>query len=124
MRFSCERSGKYRPFVKKVDGKEVTVKKRVRSTDTKKCECPFELKVVKGNDGWIVSVHNGTHNHPLAVYLEGHLYAGRLSTEQTSTVVDLSVSLVKPREILTHLKVQDPENVMSIKTMYNVQQKY
>ncbi|KAG5557946.1 hypothetical protein RHGRI_008005 [Rhododendron griersonianum] len=124
MRFSCERSGKYRPYVKKVDGKEVAVKKRVRSTGTKKCECPFELKAVKGNDGWTVSVHNGTHNHPPAVYLEGHSYAGRLSAEQTSTVVDLSVALVKPREIRTHLKVQDPENVTSIKTVYNVRQKY
>ncbi|XP_058202984.1 PKS-NRPS hybrid synthetase cheA-like [Rhododendron vialii] len=124
MRFSCERSGKYRPFVKKVDGKEVAVKKRVRSTGTKKCECPFELKAVKGNDGWTVFVHNGTHNHPPAVYLEGHSYAGRLSAEQTSTVVDLSVALVKPKEILTHLKVQDSENVTSIKTVYNVRQKY
>ncbi|XP_058198378.1 PKS-NRPS hybrid synthetase cheA-like [Rhododendron vialii] len=121
---SCERSGKYRPFVKKVDGKEVAVKKRVWSTGTKKCECPFELKAVKGNDGWTVSIHNGTHNHPPAVYLEGHSYARRLSAEQTSTVVDLSVALVKPREILTHLKVQDPENVTSIKTVYNVRQKY
>ncbi|KAG5528194.1 hypothetical protein RHGRI_028960 [Rhododendron griersonianum] len=124
MRFSCEMSGKYRPYVKKVDGKEVAVKKRVRSTGTKKCECPFELKAVKGNDGWTVSVHNSTHNHPPAVYLEGHSYAGRLSAEQTSTVVDLSIALVKPREILTHLKVQDPENVTSIKTVYNVRQKY
>ncbi|KAG5562042.1 hypothetical protein RHGRI_004924 [Rhododendron griersonianum] len=99
MRFSCERSGKYRPFVKKVDGKE-------------------------GNDGWTVSVHNGTHNHPPAVYLEGHSYAGRLSAEQTTTVVDLSVALVKPKEILTHLKVQDPENVTCIKTVYNVRHKY
>ncbi|KAG5565647.1 hypothetical protein RHGRI_001533 [Rhododendron griersonianum] len=49
MRFSCERSGKYRPFVNKVDGKDLAVKKRVRSTGTKKCECSFELKVVKGN---------------------------------------------------------------------------
>ncbi|KAG5543258.1 hypothetical protein RHGRI_016111 [Rhododendron griersonianum] len=62
MRFSCEMSDKYRPFVKKVDGKEVAVKKRMRSTGTKKCECPFELKAIKGNDGWTVSVHNGTHN--------------------------------------------------------------
>ncbi|KAI8524693.1 hypothetical protein RHMOL_Rhmol13G0168200 [Rhododendron molle] len=124
MRFSCERSGKYRLFVKKVDGKEVAVKKRVRSTGTKKCEFPFELKAVKGNDGWTVSVHNGTHNHLPVVYLEGHSYAGRLSVEQTSTVVDLLVALVKPREILTHLKVQDPENVTSIKTVYNVRHKY
>ncbi|XP_058189377.1 PKS-NRPS hybrid synthetase cheA-like [Rhododendron vialii] len=124
MRFSCERSGKYRPFMKKVDGKEVAVKKRVRSTGTKKCECSFELKAVQGNDGWTVSVHNGTHNHPPAVYLKGYSYVGRLSAEQTSTVVDLSVALVKPREILTHLKVQDHENVTSIKTVYNVRQKY
>ncbi|XP_058216748.1 uncharacterized protein LOC131327616 [Rhododendron vialii] len=121
MRFSCERSGKYRPFVKKVDGKEVAVKKRVQSTGTKKCEYPFELKAVKGNDGWTIYIHNGTHNHPPVVYLEGHSYAGRLSAEQTSTVVDLSVALVKPREILSHLKVQDLEN---IKTIYNGRQKY
>ncbi|KAG5544223.1 hypothetical protein RHGRI_016842 [Rhododendron griersonianum] len=100
MRFSCGRSSKYRLFVKKVDGKEVAMKKRVRSTGTKKGECPFELKAVKGNDGWTISVHNGTHNHPPAVYLEGY------------------------SEILTHLKVQDPENVTSIKTVYNVRQKY
>ncbi|KAG5557410.1 hypothetical protein RHGRI_007602 [Rhododendron griersonianum] len=118
MRFSCERSGKYRPFVKKVDGKEVAVKKRVRSTGTKKWECPFELKAVKGNDGWTVSVHNGTHNHPPAVYLEGHSYAERLSAEQTSTVVDLSIALVKPREILTHLKVQDPENTENVTELF------
>ncbi|XP_058181197.1 uncharacterized protein LOC131299630 [Rhododendron vialii] len=124
MRFSCERSGKYRPFVKKVDGKEVVVKQRVRSTGIKKCECPFELKAVKGNDGLTASVHNDTHNHPPTVYLEGHSYARRLSPELTATVVVLSVSLVKPREILTHLKVQDSQNVTTIKTVYNVRQKY
>ncbi|XP_058203008.1 uncharacterized protein LOC131317477 [Rhododendron vialii] len=123
MMFSCEMSGKYRPFVKKVDGKEVAVKKRVQSMGTKKCEYPFELKAVK-NDGWTIYIHNGTHNHPPVVYSEGHSYAGRLSAEQTSTVVDLSVALVKPREILTHLKVQDLENVTSIKTVYNGRQKY
>ncbi|KAI8554783.1 hypothetical protein RHMOL_Rhmol05G0123700 [Rhododendron molle] len=82
MRFSCERSGKYRKFVKKSLGEEVAVKKRAtRSTGTKKIECPFLLKGVKGNDGWTVSVHNGTHNHPPAVYLEGHSYPGRLQSK-------------------------------------------
>ncbi|KAG5554361.1 hypothetical protein RHGRI_012026 [Rhododendron griersonianum] len=124
IRCTVNNTGLSLPYVKKVDGKEVAVKKIVRSTGTKKCECPFELKAVKGNDGWTVSVHKGTHNHPPAVYLEGHSYAGRLSAEQTSTVVNLSIALVKPREILTLLKVQDPENVTSIKTVYNVRQKY
>ncbi|KAI8572430.1 hypothetical protein RHMOL_Rhmol01G0197600 [Rhododendron molle] len=77
MRFSCERSGKYRKFVKKSLEEEVALKKRAtRSTGTKKIECPFLLKGVKGNDGWTISVHNGTHNHPPAVYLEGHSYPG------------------------------------------------
>ncbi|KAG5528946.1 hypothetical protein RHGRI_029565 [Rhododendron griersonianum] len=67
MRFACERSGKYREYVKKSLGEEVVVKKRERSAGTKKCECPFELKAVKGDDGWTLSVHNGTHNHPLAL---------------------------------------------------------
>ncbi|XP_058216767.1 protein FAR1-RELATED SEQUENCE 5-like [Rhododendron vialii] len=90
------------------------------STRYPQCECPFELKAVKGKDGWTVSIHNGTDNHTLGVCLEGHSYAGRLLSEQTSTVVDLSVSLVKPREILTHLKVQDLENVTPIKAVYNL----
>ncbi|KAI8538175.1 hypothetical protein RHMOL_Rhmol09G0081600 [Rhododendron molle] len=104
MRFSCERSRKYRKFVKKSLGEVVAVKKKAaRSTGTKKIEFPFLLKGVKGNDGWTVSVHNGTHNHPPMVYLEGHSYPGRLSTEQTAMLVDLSVSLVKPKQILTFI---------------------
>ncbi|KAG5567257.1 hypothetical protein RHGRI_002722 [Rhododendron griersonianum] len=125
MRFSCERSGKYRKFVKKSLGEEVAVKKRAtRSTGTKKIECPFLLKGVKGNDGWTVSVHNGTHNHPPAVYLEGHSYPGRLSAKQTAMLVDLSVSMVKPKQILSQLKGNDPSNVMTIKHVYNARHKY
>ncbi|XP_058181178.1 PKS-NRPS hybrid synthetase cheA-like [Rhododendron vialii] len=125
MRFSCERSGKYRKFVKKYLGEEVAVKKRAtRSTGTKKIECPFLLKGVKGNDGWTVSVHNGTHNHPPAVYLEGHSYPGRLSAEQTATLVDLSVAMVKPKQILSQLKGNDPSNVTTIRHVYNARHKY
>ncbi|KAG5564780.1 hypothetical protein RHGRI_000851 [Rhododendron griersonianum] len=91
MRFACERSGKYRKYVKKSLGEEVVVKKRERSTGTKKCECPFELKAVKGDDGWTLSVHNGTHNHPPVAYLEGHSYAGRLTFDEISTLVDLKM---------------------------------
>ncbi|KAI8573117.1 hypothetical protein RHMOL_Rhmol01G0253500 [Rhododendron molle] len=124
MRFACERSGKYRKYVKKSLGEEVVVKKRERSTGTKKCECPFELKAVKGDDGWTLSVHNGTHNHPPAAYLEGHSYAGRLTSNEISTVVDLSVSMFKPKQILSQLKLNDPSNATTIKHVYNARQKY
>ncbi|KAI8542718.1 hypothetical protein RHMOL_Rhmol08G0160900 [Rhododendron molle] len=99
MRFACERSGKYRKHVKKSLGEEVVVKKRERSTGTKKCECPSELKAVKGDDGWTLSVHNGTHNHPPAAYLEGHSYVGRLTSDEISTLVDLSVNQTNPKSI-------------------------
>ncbi|KAG5521641.1 hypothetical protein RHGRI_034013 [Rhododendron griersonianum] len=125
MRFSCERSGKYRKFVKKSLGEKVAVKKRAtRSTGTKKIEFPFLLKGVKGNDCWTVSVHNGTHNHPPAVYLEGHSYPERLSAEQTAMLVDLSVSMVKPKQILSQLKGNDPSNITTIKHVYNARHKY
>ncbi|XP_058180215.1 protein FAR-RED ELONGATED HYPOCOTYL 3-like [Rhododendron vialii] len=78
----------------------------------------------EGNDGWTISVHNGTHNHPLAVYLEGHSYPGRLSAEQTAMLVDLSVSMVKPKQILSQLKGNDPSNVTTIKHVYNARHKY
>ncbi|KAG5517280.1 hypothetical protein RHGRI_037885 [Rhododendron griersonianum] len=99
-------------------------KRATRSTGTKKIECPFLLKGVKGNDGWTVSVHNGTHNHPPAVYLEGHSYPGRLSADQTAMLVDLSVSMVKPKQILSQLKGNDPSNVTTIKHVYNARHKY
>ncbi|KAG5553113.1 hypothetical protein RHGRI_011098 [Rhododendron griersonianum] len=124
MRFACERSGKYRKYVKKSLGEEVVVKKRERSTGTKKCECPFELKAVKGDDGWTLSVQNGAHNHPPAEYLEGHSYAGRLTSDEISTLVDLSVSMVKPKQILSQLKLNDPSNVTTIKHVYNARQKH
>ncbi|XP_058211530.1 uncharacterized protein LOC131323700 [Rhododendron vialii] len=122
---ASEKSGKYRKFVKKSLGEEVSVKKRaMRSTGTKKIECPFLLKGVKDNDGWTASVHNGTHNHPPAVYLEGHSYPERLSAEQTVTLVDLSVAMVKPKQILSQLKGNNPSNVTTIRHVYNARHKY
>ncbi|KAG5533775.1 hypothetical protein RHGRI_027830 [Rhododendron griersonianum] len=57
MRFACERGGKYRQFINKAkdkggnvkeNGKETKAKKIARVIGTKKCECPFELRCVKG----------------------------------------------------------------------------
>lgn len=138
MRFSCERSGKYRPYVNKakaklstvneVHGKVEGVKEEVkmpRITGSKKCECPFELRCVKGSEGWTVTVVNGTHNHDPAKQLEGHAYAGRLSQEETELLVDMSASsLSKPREILSLMKAKDPSNVTTIKSVYNARYKH
>ncbi|KAG5540177.1 hypothetical protein RHGRI_020417 [Rhododendron griersonianum] len=98
MRFACERGGKYRPFINKAkdkggnvkeNGKEGKAKKIGCVTGTKKCECPFELRCIKGLEGWTVSVVNGNHNHPPAKQLEGHAYPARLSSEQSTMLVDM-----------------------------------
>ncbi|KAG5533774.1 hypothetical protein RHGRI_027830 [Rhododendron griersonianum] len=46
MRFACERGGKYRQFINKA--KDKGGNKIARVIGTKKCECPFELRCVKG----------------------------------------------------------------------------
>ncbi|KAG5561089.1 hypothetical protein RHGRI_004191 [Rhododendron griersonianum] len=98
MRFACERDGKYRPFINKAkdkegnvkeNGKEGKAKKIARVTGTKKCECPFELRCIKGLEGWTVTVVNGNHNHPPEKQLEGHAYPARLSSEQSTMLVDM-----------------------------------
>jgi len=44
------------------------------------------------------------HNHYSVENLEGHFFTGRLSEEEDKLVVDLSKTLVRPRDILNTLK--------------------
>ena len=130
IRFSCERSGKYRPYVSKAKANGGNVnnangKIMPRITGSKKCGCPFELRGVKGLEGWTLNVVNGTHNHNPAKHLEGHPYPGRLSVQQRELLVDMSSSsLSKPKEILSVFKAKDPSNVTTIKSLYNARYKH
>ncbi|KAK9290997.1 hypothetical protein L1049_009180 [Liquidambar formosana] len=117
----CERGGHYRNMNK--NSETQTDKKRKRETGTKKCGCPFALKGSKlPNDNWMLTVFCGVHNHPAAKHLEGHSFVGRLSQEETSLLVDLSKTMVRPKEILSTLKQNDVLNVSTIKTIYNARQ--
>ncbi|XP_028122576.1 uncharacterized protein LOC114319718 [Camellia sinensis] len=60
----------------------------------------------------------------LTEYLEGHSYAGRLSREETSLLVDMSKSMVRPSEILVTLKQRDDANASTMKTIYKARQRY
>ena len=64
------------------------------------------------------------HNHPAVEYFEGHSYAGRLSHEETSLLVDMSKSMVRPSEILVTLKQRDDANASTMKTIYNARHSY
>ncbi|XP_028113750.1 uncharacterized protein LOC114311783 [Camellia sinensis] len=60
----------------------------------------------------------------LTEYLEGHSYAGRLSHEETSLLVDMSKSMVRLSEILVTLKQRDDANASTMKTIYNAHHRY
>ncbi|XP_038711828.1 uncharacterized protein LOC120006021 [Tripterygium wilfordii] len=103
---ACERGGNYR-----------SLKNSTKLTGSKKCNCPFRLKRMKleTNDDWMIRVLSGIHNHPATVYMEGHSFAGKLSTEENNIMIDMSTNLVEARNILSTLKSKDPENVSTIK---------
>ncbi|XP_024965942.1 protein FAR1-RELATED SEQUENCE 5-like [Cynara cardunculus var. scolymus] len=91
---------------------------------TRKTNCPFCL-VGKhlGNDCWTLTAKCEAHNHDFALHLEGHAYARRVSETQARLVEDLSANNVKPRDILSTIKQQYPDNVFIKKTIYNQCQK-
>ncbi|KAL5131865.1 hypothetical protein HKD37_12G034652 [Glycine soja] len=105
----CERSGEYRcrkkEFVR-------------RDTGTRKCGCPFKLrgKPVVGGQGWMVKLICGIHNHELAKSLVGHPYAGRLTKDEKTLIVDMTKSMVKPRNILLTLKEHNANSYSTYKT--------
>ncbi|XP_028102309.1 PKS-NRPS hybrid synthetase CHGG_01239-like [Camellia sinensis] len=115
---ACERSGKYRLRKKLKYGP----KDLLRQIGTKKCECPFDLRAfkLKTYDEWTLNVVCGLHNHPVAEHLQGHSYAGRLSANEKSLLVDISKSLVRPKEILITLKQRDALNMSRMKIVYNI----
>ncbi|CAL8082765.1 unnamed protein product [Prunus armeniaca] len=123
---ACERNSNY----KSCKSSETTdirsdansdMKKCARDTGTKKCGCPFLLKGVNIGDGddWKLEVVCGVHNHPISEYLQGHSFVGRLTEEENAFLVDMSKSLVKPRDILVTIKDRDAMNVSTMKTIYN-----
>ncbi|XP_028063963.1 uncharacterized protein LOC114267153 [Camellia sinensis] len=57
-------------------------------------------------------------------YAGGHSYARKLSHEETSLLVDMSKSMVRPSEILVTLKQRNSENVSTMKTIYNAHQRH
>ncbi|XP_070665642.1 PKS-NRPS hybrid synthetase cheA-like [Malus domestica] len=70
-------------------------------------------------DDWTLKVVCGEHNHPTLEYLEGHSFVGRLSKEENELLMDMSKSLVRPKDILVSIKDRDAQNVSTIRTIYN-----
>ncbi|KAI5662742.1 hypothetical protein M9H77_22065 [Catharanthus roseus] len=59
------------------------------------------------NESWQLFVHNGRHNHNVAVYNYGHAQAARLTEEQLHQTDQFRKSHVPPRNILQFFREQD-----------------
>ncbi|XP_057806170.1 PKS-NRPS hybrid synthetase cheA-like [Salvia miltiorrhiza] len=95
-------------------------------TGTKKIGCPFMLQGVKlkKDDDWGVKVICGSHNHPPAEQLEGHSFAGRLSKEEETMLIDMTKNMIRPRNILLAIKEKNKENVSTMRTIYNARHRH
>ncbi|KAI5666322.1 hypothetical protein M9H77_16175 [Catharanthus roseus] len=82
---ACERESSVKKYKKPIvdDEEEEIPKKRRGPYGTKKCRCPFKLKGEKmtTSENWELFIHNGRHNHKIAVYSHGHAQAARLTEE-------------------------------------------
>ena len=58
------------------------------------------------------------------MFMEGHSHMMRLSRNETRMVQDLTKLNVKPRDILSTLNDQNPNNVASLRTIYNAHHKF
>ncbi|XP_057424905.1 protein FAR1-RELATED SEQUENCE 5-like [Lotus japonicus] len=104
--------GKYKPY------KPVLVRK---GTGTKKCDCSFRLKArYTSEDGlWRLIVVRGDHNHEPTETLVGHAYAGHLTSQEKDMVGKMVDNRVKPGNMLLALKDANPQNLTTIRQVYN-----
>jgi len=66
----------------------------------------------------------GIHNHLTSEHLEGHCFAGRLSEEEGRLIVDISKSLIRPRDILHTLKQRNKLNIIIMRAVYNARKNF
>ncbi|XP_058776866.1 protein FAR1-RELATED SEQUENCE 5-like [Vicia villosa] len=68
---------------------------------------------------WRCTVICGLHNHELCAKSQGHPSICRLNPEEKTSIRDISLNLVQPKNILATLKRKEPDSVSNIRQMYN-----
>ncbi|KAI5656939.1 hypothetical protein M9H77_25732 [Catharanthus roseus] len=72
------------------------------------------------SENWQLFIHNGRHNHKIAVYSHGHAQAARLMEEQLQQTEQFKKSHVPPRNILRFFREQDVGCTVNSQKIYNV----
>ncbi|KAI5678164.1 hypothetical protein M9H77_09114 [Catharanthus roseus] len=71
------------------------------------------------SENWQLFIHNGRHNHRIAVYSHGHAQSARLTEEQLQQTEQYRKSHVSPRNILRFFREQDIGCAVSAQKIYN-----
>ncbi|KAI3889211.1 hypothetical protein MKX03_006443 [Papaver bracteatum] len=124
---ACERFGQYKSVDINVQKTAVTrrLRKKPRTTGTKKCNFPFRLRATCfDGTNWRLRVFNGEHNHQSYGTLTGHSFSGRLNPAEKDLCISLSVNGVKPALILSTLKRQNKRIFSTARTIYNTKSKF
>lgn len=107
----CDRFGTYTSVASK------------RKTATKKCGCTFALSVQQDAFGqWAIIKQTGSHNHNLQPVPETARYGKRLNEEQKQQRLVLQHAGVTPKAQLAFLRQEDPELLITARTVYNEKQ--
>ncbi|KAL5184839.1 hypothetical protein HKD37_17G048477 [Glycine soja] len=90
MKLDSWRSGRYRSRKKDIVRIDI---------GSRKCGFPFKLhgKPVVGEQGWMVKLMCGSHNHELTKLLVEHPYAGRLTKDEKTIIADMTSTYKRNR---------------------------
>ena len=90
-------------------------------TTTRRIGCPFKLygRRIPDSGEWELKVRNPSHNHTADDKMIGHPTARRLTEEQLQSILDLSETGSKPRDILALIMRQYPDALVSSKDIYH-----
>ncbi|KAD4586664.1 hypothetical protein E3N88_24265 [Mikania micrantha] len=94
----------------------------LRRTGSKKIGCPFKLIWIYDSDsyGWKLQVINDKHNHKPAQNIERHPFVKRLFEKEQNMVHHLTEQHIEPRNILSSIKKQNPDNVSIRRDIYSI----
>ncbi|KAI5682932.1 hypothetical protein M9H77_04160 [Catharanthus roseus] len=98
---ACERGGSVKKYKKPIvdDEEEEIPKKKREPYGTKKCGYPFKLKgeQMATSENWQLFIHNGRHNHKIAVYSHGHAQSARLTEEYSQKIYNVVAKIKRDR---------------------------
>nr|XP_011458669.1 PREDICTED: uncharacterized protein LOC101300598 [Fragaria vesca subsp. vesca] len=96
----CDRGGCYRTGI--------AVENKKRNSSSRLINCPFKILGRKKEGVWKVEIITLLHNHESSTDMSGHPYCRRFSKEEALQVKQMTRAGIKPRQILSSLRQNNP----------------